>query len=348
MSKNATTHMSISDKKKYKQQKLDEVAGMFSASSDSFTVKDVSVDLKIPVESARKYVRELFKSGLVCVANTKGNTHSYKWADGNVVVTEEKEEQSFETPGKEFEPDEFIPCDKFCKQGDIVYISSRSGEGAFFRYLILTPWDRKATVIGVIEEGNPRFDENDPNLIFVGTDPESGINLYADITNTCARGYKNFGERCMHVETDKLQDVKNRLIRTMQLSMPSKVDDQSVKDTLSKFRKASDIQKKELSDSKEKIRNLQVDLNNLRIKMRYKDDTIRQLIEERDVLSNHVKEAVAEKKAVESKYALVSKLPTTVHSDAESKITIARLEERNKCLTEYNSLLEKIIFKLTD
>lgn len=237
MSKNATTHMSISDKKKYKQQKLDEVAGMFSASSDSLTVKDVSVDLKIPVESARKYVRELFKSGLVCVAKTKGNTHSYKWADGNVVVTEEKEEKAFETPGNEFEPDEFIP---------------------------------------------------------------------------------------------------------------SKVDDQSVKDTLSKFRKASDIQKKELSDSKEKIRNLQVDLNNLRIKMGYKDDTIRQLIEERDVLSNHVKEAVAEKKAIESKYALVSKLPTTVHSDTESKITIARLEERNKCLTDANSLLEKIIFKLTD
>lgn len=346
MSKNATTHMSISDKKKYKQQKIDEVAGMFSASSDSLTVKDVSVDLKIPVESARKYVRELFKSGLICVAKTEGKTHSYKWVDGNVVVTEEKEEQAFETPGKEFEPDEFIPCDKFCKQGDIVYISSRSGEGAFFRYLILTPWDRKATVIGVIEAGNPRFDENDPNLIFVGTDPEEGINLYADITNTCARGYKNFGERCMHVEADKLQDVKSRLMRTMQLSMPSKVDDQSVKDTLSKFRRASDIQKKDLADSKEKIRNLQVELANMKIKMGYKDDAIQQLIEERDVLSNHVKEAVAEKKAIESKYALVSKLPTTVHTDA--KITIARLEERNNCLMEANSLLEKIIFKLTD
>lgn len=349
MSKNATTHMSISDKKKYKQQKIDEVAGMFSASSDSLTVKDVSVDLKIPVESARKYVRELFKSGLICVAKTEGKAHSYKWADGNVIVTEEKEEQAFETPGKEFEPDEFIPCDSFCKQGDVVYISSRSGDGAFFKYLIMTPWDRKATVIGVIDEDNPRFDANDPNLIFIGADPEKDVSLYADVTNTCSRGYKQFGERCMHVEADKLEDVKQRLTRTLQLSVSSSEKDQNIKDTLAKFRKASDLQKKELTKTKEAVRNLKVDLENQKIAMSYKNDEISQLMEERDVLSNHVRELSAEKTAIKAKYDLLANKPATMDTTSmDMKLTITRLETLNECLKTSNATLENIVLKLID
>lgn len=348
MSKNITTNMSIDEKKKYKQQKIDEVIGMFSASKESLTVKDVSVDLKIPIESTRKYVRELFKKGLIGVDRTEGKAHYYKWISGDAVVTAEKEEKAFETPGKEFEPDEFIPCDKFCKQGDVVYISSRSGEGAFFRYLILTPWDRKATVVGVIEEGNPRFDDNDPNIIFLGPDPESGVNLYADITNTCARGYKNFGDRCMHVEADKLEDVKKRLIRTMQMSIPSAVDDRNVKETLLKFRKASDLQKKELEQSKEKNRNLQVDLNNMMIKLSYKDATISQLMEERDVLANHVKELSQEKKAIKDKYDLIRNktVPAEMSNNTELKIELARLEEQNQCLNDVNTILEQFVLKL--
>lgn len=349
MAKNSISNLSTEEKKIYRMKKIDEVAGMFSSSNEGLTVKDVAVDLKLNSETARSYVKELFKRGLICVDGTDGKSRIYKWVNGEEKVTPKKEAEAFETEGKEFEPDSFIPASNFCKQGDVIYISSRSGEGAFFKYLIMTPWDRKATVIGVIDEDNPRFDANDPNLIFVGMDPEKNVNLYADVTNTCSRGYKQFGERCMHIESDKLEDIKKRLTRTLQLSISASDNDRSIKDTLAKFRKASDLQTKELAKTKEAVRNLKVDLENQKIAMSYKNDEISQLIEERDVLSNNVRELSAEKTAIKAKYDLLANKPSTMDTTSmDMKLTIAKLETLNECLKASNATLESIVLKLID
>lgn len=349
MAKNGISMLSAEEKKLHRKKKLDEVAGMFSVSEKGLTVKDVAVDLGLNSETARSYVKELFKNGLIFVDKTDGNSKVYKWSSGDNKATEEAEKEAFSSEGTEFEPGDFIPCESFCKQGDVVYISSRSGDGAFFKYLIMTPWDRKATVIGVIDEDNPRFDANDPNLIFIGADPEKDVSLYADVTNTCSRGYKQFGERCMHVEADKLEDVKHRLTRTLQLSVSSSEKDQNIKDTLAKFRKASDLQKKELAKTKEAVRNLKVDLENQKIAMSYKNDEISQLMEERDVLSNHVRELSAEKTAIKAKYDLLANKPATMDTTSmDMKLTIARLETMNECLKTSNATLENIVLKLID
>ena len=334
MAKNGISMLSSEEKKLHRKKKLDEVAGMFSASEEGLTVKDVAVDLGLNSETARSYVKELFKNGLIFVDKTDGKSKVYKWSSGDNKATEEAEKEAFSSEGTEFEPGDFIPCDSFCKQGDVVYISSRSGDGAFFKYLIMTPWDRKATVIGVIDEDNPRFDANDPNLIFIGADPDKDVSLYADVTNTCSRGYKQFGERCMHIEADKLEDVKQRLTRTLQLSVSSSEKDQNIKDTLAKFRK---------------VRNLKVDLENQKIAMSYKNDEISQLMEERDVLSNHVRELSAEKTAIKAKYDLLANRPATMDTTSmDMKLTIAKLETLNECLKTSNATLENIVFKLID
>ena len=111
----------------------------------------------------------------------------------------------------------FTPCGDVCRPGDIVWVSSRSGEGQFFRYLVITPWERKAMVLGIFAEGHPNLNLNDPNYIYLGNDPETGEGLYADITNACQRGYKQFGDFLMHVDKDCMDAVKNRLARVMQI-----------------------------------------------------------------------------------------------------------------------------------
>ena len=120
--------------------------------------------------------------------------------------------------GKEFEPGSYIPCGDTCRPGDVVWVSSRSGEGAFFRYLVITPWEYKAMVLGIFEEGHPKLNVNDPYYVYIGDDPEKGVRLYADLRNTCQRGYRQFGEKVMHVNQDLFDDVKGRLARSMGIS----------------------------------------------------------------------------------------------------------------------------------
>lgn len=103
--------------------------------------------------------------------------------------------------------------------GDISWISSRSGNGLFFRYLILIVHSYKATCVNVFPEGHEAVNINDPNFIFVGTDPESGENLYADLTNVCQRRFSAFGERCMHITPEHMENVKNRMARLLKVDI---------------------------------------------------------------------------------------------------------------------------------
>ena len=218
--------MSIKNQKQIvnKEKALKEIGNIILQHPAGVTVKDICAVLNAtPLEASSRTVSnhlyELINRGLITRRKIRENDRSYYY------FWSEKTEEQNPDPGPEAfggeikpEEEEVINCGKFCNQGDVVYCSSRSGDGAFFRYLVLAPWEYKATVLGIFPEGHPKLDLNDPNYIFIGRDPEKDIALYADVTNLCSRGYKCFGERLMHIDKDCLDDVKSRLTRTLRIT----------------------------------------------------------------------------------------------------------------------------------
>lgn len=231
------------------------------------SVKEIAVDFKISSNLARKYVTDLIDRDMVRLVRKEGKTPVYavvkKEETSEIVdqrpVEEPKPVEALEVKpdGKEFAPGSYIPCSNVCKPGDVVWISSRSGEGQFFRYLIITPWERKAMVLGVMLEGHPQLNLNDPYYVYIGVDPETQKSMYADIRNNCQRGYKQFGERLMHVDKDLFDDVKARLGRSMGFD-PCK-DKSGI---IEKLRNASDKQKELMHKLQEENADLKQDLKN--------------------------------------------------------------------------------------
>jgi len=237
--------------------------------SNGMSVKEIAVDFKISSNLARKYVTDLIDRNMVRLDRKEGKTPVYTVvkASENEVSAEPVEQPKDEPKpvealevkpdSKEFEPGSYIPCSNVCKPGDVVWISSRSGEGQFFRYLIITPWERKAMVLGVMLEGHPQLNLNDPYYVYIGVDPETQLSMYADIRNNCQRGYKQFGERLMRVDKDLFDDVKARLGRSMGFD-PCK--DKSV--VIERLRNASDRQKELMAKLREENESLKQDLRN--------------------------------------------------------------------------------------
>lgn len=211
-----------------RQSRIQQVYKTLAESDEGLCAKDISVLLNVGSEAVRRYLKELLSRDLIYVSGRDGKTRLFKANMSPKNLTEEESKTKVEEAlpvspdGKEFEPGSFIPCGDVCKPGDIVWVSSRSGEGQFFRYLVITPWERKATVLGIFPEGHPNLNLNDPNCVYLGNDPETGEGLYADVTNNCSRGYKQFGERLMHVDKDCMDAVKNRLARVMQIDICKK------------------------------------------------------------------------------------------------------------------------------
>jgi len=206
-----------------RQSRIQQVYRILAETEVGLCVKDISAKMDISVEAVRRYMKELLAKDLVYVAEKDGKTRLFKAnMSPKPPKTEEEAQAKIEEAlpvspdGKEFDPGTFTPCGDVCRPGDIVWVSSRSGEGQFFRYLVITPWERKAMVLGIFAEGHPNLNLNDPNYIYLGNDPETGEGLYADVTNTCQRGYKQFGDFLMHVDKDCMDAVKNRLARVMQ------------------------------------------------------------------------------------------------------------------------------------
>lgn len=206
-----------------RQSRIQQIYKILAETEVGLSAKEISVFLKVSSELARRYLKELLARDLIYVAAKDGKTRLFKAnMSPKPPKTEEEVKAKIEEAlpvspdGKEFDPGSFTPCSDVCKPGDIVWVSSRSGEGQFFRYLIITPWIRKAMVVGIFAEGHPNLNLNDPNYIYLGNDPETGEGLYADITNVCQRGYKQFGDFLMHVDKDCMDAVKNRLARVMQ------------------------------------------------------------------------------------------------------------------------------------
>lgn len=195
-----------------------------------FTIKEVAIDCNIVGNSARRYILGLVESGVFQRTGKKeGKADIYihsdfitdKQAEENKEAVEKQEEAAKEEPqkicaGREFENPRSVTS---VVAGDISWVSSRSGNGLFFRYLILIVHSYKATCVNVFPEGHEAVNINDPNFIFVGEDPESGENLYADLTNVCQRRFSAFGERCMHVSPEYMENVKNRMARLLKVDI---------------------------------------------------------------------------------------------------------------------------------
>lgn len=220
MSKDHSKYISERGLKLHEERdaRIKQVCELIIESKDGLCAKDLATELKMSADTLRVYLKELLTKDLVYVAARDGKTRIYKWNANHEKKPADMIDNKVRTvpDGKDFEPDTFVPCGDVCRPGDIVWVSSRSGEGQFFRYLIITPWERKATVLGIFPEGHPSLNLNDPNYVYLGNDPETGEGLYADVTNNCSRGYKQFGELLMHVNKDCMDAVKNRLARVMQ------------------------------------------------------------------------------------------------------------------------------------
>lgn len=207
-----------------RQSRIQQVYKMLTESDEGLSAKDLSVHMDVQADAIRLYLKELLSRDLIYVAAKDGKTRLFK---ANMSPKPQKTEEEVQAKieealpvspdGKEFEPGSFTPCGDVCKPGDIVWVSSRSGGGQFFRYLVITPWERKAMVLCIFAEGHPNLNLNDPNYIYLGNDPGTGEGLYADVTNTCQRGYKQFGDFLMHIDKDCMDAVKNRLARVMQI-----------------------------------------------------------------------------------------------------------------------------------
>ena len=204
-----------------------------------FTVKEAAVDTKLPAYTIRQYLKTLVEEGRCLEIGKDGKSVIYILSDfltdkqeqaakEEVAKQEEaaKEEPQKVCAGREFENPRAVTS---VVAGDISWVSSRSGNGLFFRYLILIVHSYKATCVNVFPEGHEAVNINDPNFIFVGTDPESGENLYADLTNVCQRRFSAFGERCMHISPDHMENVKNRMARLLKVDIHPVGDQGKVK-----------------------------------------------------------------------------------------------------------------------
>lgn len=194
-----------------------------------FSIKEIAIDSKVTIPAVRVYIKELCEEGMVVnTGKMEGKTVIYIHSD---FLTDKQEEAAKEAVAKREEAEKEQP--KVCAgrefenpraitsvvAGDISWISSRSGNGLFFRYLILIVHSYKATCANVFPEGHEAVNVNDPNFIFVGEDPESEENLYADLTNVCQRRFSAFGERCMHISPEHMENVKNRMARLLKVDI---------------------------------------------------------------------------------------------------------------------------------
>lgn len=244
-------------KTKEANEKSEKILDYISANSEQgVTIKDIGIAFNMPAETVRHYVKALFNNGYVDRKQQGyGSTHRYFWKkpeDKTQNVMEDKNEEAL--GGVERDPDTVIKCGEFCNPGDVVECSSRSGEGLFFKYLVLIPWERKAMVLGIFPEGHPNLNLNDPNHIYIGDDPETGNKLYVDITNVCQRGYKTFGKRFFHVEKEHMDEVKSRLRRVLRLGS---VDSS---DTISSLN--LEVQNKRLTEDNRTLKKIRASASN--------------------------------------------------------------------------------------
>ena len=311
--------------KEVKQERLDRIRKLIAESADGITLKNISIETNIPIETARKYVKELVETDYIYRKRTDGprGAYAYFWKedddeeDTNVAVSES---------GVEKEPDSQVKCGKFCKPGDVVYVSSRKGEGQFFRYLVITSWEKKATILCVFPESYKLINLNDPNYICIGSDPESGETLYADITNVCQRRHDQFGQRLFHVNKEDMELVLNRLGRSMHIPMKVDVDETVValRTAATKLEAENDELKAKIDEVYTQNGRLNTELDQLR---EYNQELL-DMINHRDGTSSEYDGDYVEK--LEAKYG-------------ESLITLSRITALRDAYKEHYEFLQKLL-----
>lgn len=247
-------HANAEKEKAEKLARIDKLAkNVLVNYPKGFTVKDIVIDTNGTRGTAnviRRYMADLVEEGRVQIIGKDGKSVIYILSD---FLTDKQEQEAKEKLAKQEETVKEEP-QKICAgrefenprsvtsvvAGDISWISSRSGNGMFFRYLILIVHSYKATCVNVFPEGHEAVNINDPNFIFVGTDPESEENLYADLTNVCQRRFSAFGERCMHISPEHMENVKNRMARLLKVDIHPVGDQRTVKKLREEGQKMAD------------------------------------------------------------------------------------------------------------
>lgn len=258
------------------------------------TVKELCIKFKISSTSTYRYLDYLVHQGNVS-CRREGHSKVWFWAPPKETPeeAEKAEQESFEI-AEEIRPggrifEEVKPAHNV-DQGDVVWCSSRSGDGQFFRYLVMIPWERKATAIGVIPEGHPCYNANDARYVPIGVDPETGEELFADISNTCSRGYAQFGEKLMKVSPENMSELKSVMSRYHRMAVKA--------DVVTGF---DDVWKKKAEDLVKIVKDLEA---------------------KRDGLGEQLVKAMAEKKAIDSH----NKLLTDTNDNLKAKLKAAYLE----------------------
>ena len=347
-----------------KEKRLMNVYEKMLNTEGGMSVKEIAIDFKLSSNLARKYVSELIHRMLVRTGRKEGKrpVDVVVKAEENTANTETKsEENPVEEPartealeekpeGKEFEPGSYIPCSNVCKPGDVVWISSRSGEGEFFRYLIITPWERKAMVLGILLEGHPQVNLNDPYYVYIGNDPETQKAMYADIRNNCQRGYKQFGERLIHVEKDLFDDVKARLARSMGFE-PCK--DKSIiieryKGALKKCEERCAHKDKEIETLKAKNELLKKERDIVAEKLQQEKELYGKLYKEYTVISTTADELKKSNAELEKKLKETQSKPQIVDSDVVTGMLIDSEVKKTKIevYEEEIKMLRQMVFSM--
>lgn len=288
-----------------------------------FIIKEAAADSKLNGFTTRKYILELMDEGRVKMIGKDGKNILYILSD---FLTDKQEQAAKEEVAKQEAVEQEQPkvcagrefkdprCITSVVAGDISWISSRSGNGLFFRYLILIVHSYKATCVNVFPEGHEAVNVNDPNFIYIGEDPESGENLYADLTNVCQRRFSAFGERCMHVTPEHLEAVKTRLARLFKIDIRP-VGDQG---TVEKLKKDNEKLSESLKTAGEKYQKLSLDYANYR-----------------EVVNNQFKGIVHEKQeADKARDELQTKLDQLLEIYEQSRKAFFDLEEKYKSYVE--------------
>lgn len=174
-------------------------------------VKEICVDTHFSSELVRRVLKELVESGDVVVLGKEGKSVLYGWHKGEAKPTTKEEADALmpvSIGGKEFET---VKPAIHVNQGELIWCSSRSGDGAFFLYLVLSPWEKKATVIGTFPEGHPCLNINDNRNVYLGE--YEGVKRYANLDNVCSRAYAQFGESIGFVPEETMLELKERIRR---------------------------------------------------------------------------------------------------------------------------------------
>lgn len=346
------------DKKQKKLKEIEEF--VINSGSKGVTVKDICEKFNLTATTAARYVKEMHNSGVIS-RSVKQHYYVYTWSTSK---EPEKKVEETEEPSGGVEFDVVIPA-KNVDQRDVIYASSRSGGGLFFKYLVLTPWAHKATVIGIFDEGHPVLDLNSTQFVYIGDDPETGKKMYADLSNVCSRGDKTFGKKLTKISIDHMDAVKYFLARYYRIEAKTRDSEGSnfkVKDLEGRLKASEGARMKLINDlDRERKEHKQVyqekcgDYSLLQAeyntRMREFDDTKKMLsdaneslksaIEQIDTLQSQLNAAKATVKA-DPKYNedYIKGLESSVDA---LKFEYASLEAANKCLQDHNVDLYKIV-----